>query len=187
MIDWHRLTATVVTSILAAACAGGSGSTGLILPESAVLDEVRRDGVCIASGSTTFCATGSPDAVAPGGATADGGDVFGGQTGRPCPVNVDGMCGDSRSGVFAVSGLPEGAACAIAARPAGDDGPWSTGALVVLGATSTSTAFPLPSDLGNGEVEIVLLCFESPPAALPATLESLLDAGADVAFVPDAA
>ena len=183
MIDWQRVSVTVVAAILAAACAGGSGSTGLIVPEGALLDRVRREGTCISSGATEFCATGSSEATTPSGARADGGELLASQPG-PCPIDVQGDCAGAPVAIFDVRGFAAGAACATAARPAGSDGTWSTGELVTLAESPGRTAFPLPAALGDGEVEVVLLCFGSPPAALAATLGALVDAGADVAFVP---
>jgi hypothetical protein len=184
MIEWYRVTTIAAAAIVFAAC-GGSGSTGLILPESALLDEVRRDGVCIASGPTSFCATGSPDAVAPGGARAVGGDLFGDGPGLPCPSEPELPCPGLASAGFEVRGLPEGAACAAAARPAGQDrAPWRTGALVAVDDTPERISFPLPEDLADGAVEVVLLCFEIPPRELSPDLDALVDAGADIVFVP---
>src|SRR6185369_6865813 len=58
--------------MLAGAC-GGSGSTGLVSPEGALLAKARRDGTCVTSNEmVTYCATDAPGAVGPGGATASG-------------------------------------------------------------------------------------------------------------------
>jgi hypothetical protein len=46
---------------------GGSGSTGLVTSESAVIDDVRREGTCGEFDGAPYCATDSPNAVAPGG------------------------------------------------------------------------------------------------------------------------
>jgi hypothetical protein len=63
----------VVLAALMAACGGGSGSTGLVSSEGAVLHEVRRDGTCVTTDAmVTYCATDSPQAVSPGGASASG-------------------------------------------------------------------------------------------------------------------
>jgi hypothetical protein len=46
---------------------GGSGSTGLVTSEGAVIDDVRREGTCGEFDGAPYCATDSPNAVAPGG------------------------------------------------------------------------------------------------------------------------
>lgn len=71
---------------LLAAC-GGSGSTGLVSPEGALLREVRRDGTCVTSEEMViYCATGSPDAVSPDGVSAAG--PF--DAGAPPPTSTPG-------------------------------------------------------------------------------------------------
>jgi hypothetical protein len=206
-----------------AAC-GGSGSTGLIAPENALLAEVRRDGTCVsAEDSVTYCATDSPDAIGPGGASADGPLEDGGGIATatpgaaaptpspagsaaptatapdaspspppvatptaqptPCPPG-SGSCPGAGDLQFVVRGFPEGAACALAARPAGSTGAWSTGPFVPAGGTEVTITPPLPADVTSGLVEVALLCFETPPPELPSHLETLAEAGPDVVFVP---
>ena len=183
MIDRHRVTLFVALASLVAVACGGSGSTGLILPEAGILDEVRRDGTCITSGTTTFCATNSPEATTPTGARAVGGELFDGLPG-PCPVGGVDACGNQPAAFFDVRGFAPGAACGVAARPAGSESAWSTGQLIGVGETSGRVAFPLPPGLAT-DLEVVLLCFESPPPALRVNLDLLVDSGADVIFVPD--
>ena len=45
----------------------GSGSTGLITSETAIIDDVRRTGTCGEFDGAPYCATDSPNATAPGG------------------------------------------------------------------------------------------------------------------------
>jgi hypothetical protein len=54
-------------AVLLAGCGGGSGSTGLITSEVAVIDHVRDTGTCDEFAGAPYCAADSPDAVAPGG------------------------------------------------------------------------------------------------------------------------
>ncbi|HZR84167.1 MAG TPA: hypothetical protein VFD92_23925 [Candidatus Binatia bacterium] len=169
-----------LASLGAAAC-GGSGSTGLISPEGAVLEEVRRDGTCVRSGATLYCATDSGNATTPGGMHADVGDVA---PAPGCPEPGDGSCGLGGTVTFAVSGFGEGAACASAARPAGEGGAWQVGAPVDVGGVASPLAFPLADALAPGELEIALLCFAAPPDELPTELRLLADAAPDVVFVP---
>jgi len=208
-MTWQHRSMVAVLALVAAC--GGSGSTGLISPENAVLDEVRRDGTCVTSDAmVTYCAT---DAVSPTGASASGplagpaptatpnaagptpspGSVptpaasptaaatFG-PTAQPTPCGA--ACPGGTVLEFVVHGLPEGAACALAARPAGSDGGWSTGNLAAAGGATMTIAPALPSDVGSGDVEIALLCFDERPDALPASITTLSETDPDVVFVP---
>src|SRR5262245_35749012 len=64
-----------IVAILVAALTGcgGSGSTGLISPEGALLQTAREEGTCVSSAEmVTYCATNAPSAVSPDGAHASG-------------------------------------------------------------------------------------------------------------------
>ena len=212
-MTWQDRSMVALLAALLAAC-GGSGSTGLISPENAVLGEVRRDGTCVTSGAmVTYCATGSPDAVSPAGASASGpapvvpaptptsGGVptssprptsagasptaaaSAGPTPQPTPCRGSG-CAESVELQFVVHGLPAGAACALAARIARSDSAWSTGELVAAGGATRTITPALPADVGPGAVEVALLCFDARPQALPRSIAMLADADPDVVFVP---
>jgi hypothetical protein len=56
--------------LMVAGCGGGSGSTGLITSETAVIDDVRRTGTCGEFDGAPYCATDSANATAPGGQSA---------------------------------------------------------------------------------------------------------------------
>lgn len=56
--------------LLLAGCGGGSGSTGLITSEGALIDDVRNTGTCGEFDGAPYCATDSPQATAPGGQSA---------------------------------------------------------------------------------------------------------------------
>ena len=102
------VTAGVLGALLAAC--GGSGSTGLVSPEGALLREVRRDGTCVTSDQmVTYCATGSPDAVSPGGATADGPFDDGGSPAPTATPHASGQTptpGSAPSATFMASPTP---------------------------------------------------------------------------------
>jgi hypothetical protein len=164
---------------------GGSGSTGLISPESALLQEVRRSGTCLTSEGVTYCATDSTEAVAPDGQSALGPNDFSGAPANPCPVGDD-TCARDDTG-FLVSGFDEDAACASAARRAGSEDAWAIGPLQPVGGARTQVGVFLPARLSTAAVESALLCFASPPAELPAELTTLAEASPDIIFVAPAA
>jgi hypothetical protein len=178
MMHWQRLFAFAAASALALAC-GGSGSTGLILPEGLAIEEARRTGGCVEASGTIYCATGSPDAIAPGGQRADAPGLLP----NPACGAEPRDCGIAPLATFLVSGFEAGAACTAAARMPGSDGAWATGPLVAVGGAPAQVAFPLPGGADEGS-EIALLCFETTPAALAPELARLADAGPDVVFVP---
>lgn len=71
-------------AVLLAGCGGGgSGSTGLVTSEVDVIDDVRAGGTCEELDGTPYCATDSPNAVAPGGESVS---VVG--TAVPTPVRT---------------------------------------------------------------------------------------------------
>ncbi len=70
MNERRVIVAGIVLAGLLAACGGGSGSTGLITPEQALIDDVRQTGTCGELDGTPYCATDSPNAGAPGGQRA---------------------------------------------------------------------------------------------------------------------
>jgi hypothetical protein len=177
MREWLR---HVALAAVAALCAcGGSGSTGLILPESALLAEVRRDGTCIEADGISYCATDSEQAVSPDGQSA----LAPAETGSgpsPCPTVADDCPRDELG--FTVRGFPPGAACATAVRSAEGDA-WAIGALVPVGTAPTQV--PVAASAGtDASIELVLLCFDVGPAGLPATVATLSETNPDVVFVP---
>jgi hypothetical protein len=179
MREWLR---SIVLGAATALCAcGGSGSTGLISPESFVLEAVRRDGTCIESAGISYCATDSDRAVAPDGQSA----LAPAEMGMPGPCSPgDESCPGQDQLGFTVRGFGPGAACATAVRPGGD-AEWSIGSLVPVGADATQVPLPEPA-LSDGDAlpEIALLCFETAPTALPPRVATLGEANPDVVFVP---
>src|SRR5690242_4977734 len=87
-----------------AAC-GGSGSTGLVSPEGALLQQARNEGTCVTSTEmVTYCATDSPQAVSPDGASASGP--------LPRPVATTTAGGPAPTPTFAGSASPTAATSA---------------------------------------------------------------------------
>ena len=71
MTEWRRTIVRMIwVGALLAGCGGGSGSTGLITSETALIDDVRREGNCGEFDGAPYCATDSTDATAPGGQSA---------------------------------------------------------------------------------------------------------------------
>ena len=163
-----------------AAC-GGSGSTGLITAESALLEQVRDRASCVAVDDTSYCATDSANAIAPGGQTADGGQIV---PGPACSPGDPPSCDDRATASFDLTGFSSGAACAVAARPRGSADAWTSGTLTPIGDSAKSIAFPLPAGMSADATEVVLLCFIEAPSSLPEQARLLRDFQADVVFVP---
>jgi hypothetical protein len=82
----------------------------------------------------------------------------------------------------AVDGFASGAACATAARAAGSEDAWRTAALVAVDDAGAAVSYPLPAGIAD-PLDLTLLCFDDPPAALPPVLTTLADANPTVVFV----
>ncbi len=84
-----------------------------------------------------------------------------------------------------LEGFETGAACATAARTAGSDDAWRTGALVPVDDSATPVTFPVASGVVE-PLDLALVCFDDAPATLAPELETLADAEPTVVFVlPD--
>ena len=88
----------------------------------------------------------------------------------------------SASVTVLLDGFDDGAACAAAARPVGSQVAWRTAVLVPVAAPGVPTTFPLPADV-SPPLDLALVCYEVPPADLPAELVTLADANPMVVFV----
>ncbi|MDG2306422.1 MAG: hypothetical protein P8R42_17585 [Candidatus Binatia bacterium] len=156
-----------VAALIFIAC-GGSGSTGLILPETALFDEVRETGECRDGHGTTYCfavaaeTSGLPDPSAP----CQG----------PC-LGFDPLY------LFGTTGLAPDAVCAVATRS--DGALWTLEAPAPVGLDESSFAVfpPEAFDPAEGPLEAALLCFDDPPESLPSTAEMLADADPSIVFV----
>jgi hypothetical protein len=191
------LTALVGMLALAAACGGGSGSTGLIDSEGAAIDRARQNGTCVESNGAAFCATNSPNATAPGGqrasvvlpsptpvasATPAASGVHASPTAAPTAEPTVSPAPPPRMVQVVVEGFGPDAACAVAARAAGSDDPWRTGPLTALADSPEPTTFTLPSAVEEPS-EVVLLCFAPAPSVLAAELAVLAESDPTVVFV----
>lgn len=125
MREWRTILLGALCATLAA-CGGGSGSTGLITSEGAVIDDVRSTGTCDTFDGAPYCATDSPDAVAPGGQSVS--IVTSAPTPTPVPTGTPGA-GASRTPVPAETPTPTGGVQ-----------PSATG-----GASATASPVPMPT------------------------------------------
>ena len=207
MREWRTIVLGALCVTLAA-CGGGSGSTGLITSEDAVIDGVRTTGRCDTFDGAPYCATDSPDAVAPGGQSvsvvtpapspAATGTPIAASTPTPFPTGPQSTAThapptvtpvpspsptppEARQVTVVVDGFDEGAACATAARTLGSDAPWETGPLALV-TTGAPTTFLVAADV-PAPLDLALLCFAEPPDGLPMTLTTLADASPTVVFV----
>lgn len=158
-------------ALLLAAC-GGSGSTGLISPEAALLTEVRETGDCVDAGGATYC-----PAVA----------SFMADPGVPGPSRPPANGGGVLVFEFDTTGL-EALTCALATRSPGEN--WRLGPTDVVGSDTAASSFAVlaPADfvVGRGALEAALLCFDAPPPPLPDSVGELADAAPRFVFVAPA-
>ncbi len=170
-VDWIA----AAIALVLAAC-GGSGSTGLISAETALLAEVRETGECADGNGTTYCFGAIIDGLEHGDPTEP--------TPNPC-VGTD--CAPVSTALFTFdpAGLTEGTYCAVATRT-GDE-PWAVGELSIVG-TDSATFDVVAPPMFTAEVDTIeaaLLCFDVMPdsGVLPSTLDNLADAGPSIIFV----
>jgi hypothetical protein len=162
-----------LAALLLAAC-GGSGSTGLIVPEAGILTDVRTRGVCIDANATTYCPAGGAEVNT---------DAPGLSPSLPCPTG--GSCeGGTIRFRFDVVDLDPEWTCAVAAREAGLD--WTLGELRSVTSPDAGAAFvvavPPGFDPATDDVQAALLCFDAPPT-LPPTVATLADTAPTIVFV----
>ena len=148
-------------AVLLAGCGGGgSGSTGLITSEVEVIDDVRSGGTCEEFDGTPYCATDSPDAVAPGGESVS---VVG--TAVPTPVRTASPV-PPPTATPAPSSTP-----APGETPTGGVAPTPTPARTIGAATSTprpATPRPSPSPGDQSTVRLQVEGFEDGAACATA-------------------
>ncbi|MCC6847098.1 MAG: hypothetical protein IT294_01255 [Deltaproteobacteria bacterium] len=89
---------------------------------------------------------------------------------------------DGASVTVVLDGFEAGAACAAAARPLGSDTPWRTARLVPVATGGGPTIFPLPASVPP-PLDLALLCWDVPPATVPAEVDTLAAAQPTVVFV----
>ena len=109
--------------------------------------------------------------------------TIGGPQATPTPVAPTATATPAPSSVTVVlDGFDDGAACAAAARPLDSAVSWRTAALVPVAASATPTKLPLPTG-ATPPLDLALVCYDTPPATVPAVLVTLADADPTVVFV----
>ena len=157
----RRAHAILTTLALVLPACGGSGSTGLITAESALLAEVRETGTCREANGTTYC-------------FADVREGFeGGPPGVPSPA-------PSLPVEFDTTDIEVGTACAVATRDAG--GTWTVGEARAAGDDVSYAIAPTVA-VEDGGTEAALLCFDPPPGELPDMTDTLADLGPSIIYV----
>lgn len=157
-----------ILTLLLVAC-GGSGSTGLITAESALLAEVRETRECRDANDTTYCFA----------AVIEGMD-----TGAPDPTECSVVeCPPSAAGgfTFDTSTVPAGTTCAVATRSGGED--WRIGPLAMSGPDEEGFPVATPPASTADEFDAALLCFDDAPGDLPSSVSTLAEAGPTIIFV----
>ena len=189
------LTGWIAIASLACSCAGGSGSSGFDISRGAedlfirqALDERR----CVDAGGLAICPTDTESLALPAPIDQPGpgpviedvalGTEF--AEGR-APCVFVGAVGDECSIVVRLRAahLPAGALTQLVARPVAPDGPWRVGDAVAADAANELTGVRVP---GNVErIQIAVLVFVSGVPVAAGEIESLREAGADLAFVTE--
>jgi hypothetical protein len=188
-----RLGAGALASLLAlaAACAGGSGSSGFDLRlENRAIDAVLDDGTCVDLDGFIICA-------------ADG-EGFGGTT--PTPEGPDNVatnldpanqtpCGPALPSpdtdlmlCFTPSGFSTTAVFLVARRTVDPNGSWHLLPAPTGSGDPADRTFAVdvpipPADAAGAGVQIAVLVFFDDPGPLPERVNSLGATGADFAFV----
>jgi hypothetical protein len=91
---------------------------------------------------------------------------------------------------FVPSGFPQTAIFRVAVRRVNPNAPWTIGDALTSGPTTPT--FEVPVDIGapvslccGTTVQAAILVFLNPPVSVPATVDELVDTGADAAFVTE--
>lgn len=165
-------------ALLLLACGGGSGSTGLILPEAALMDEVRETGECREANDTTYC-------FSPLDEETDFGAPEPSDPAIPEPCIGD-MCPTLESAIYTFDAmdLAPGSACAVATRAG--DADWTLGELMLIAPETMTYDVAVSAELADeaAALEIALLCFDAGlEADVPRSVSALADAGPSIIYV----
>jgi hypothetical protein len=180
-----------------AACEGGSGSSGFdVRSENAAIQEALVGQHCVQHESLTICPaaeTGATPSPTPPPTATSGVQQVEIDIDPRAPV----LCVSVQDGgcafvlPFAVSGFPPTETFRVAVRTVDPNGRWMISDVLTPSGPATPT-FEAPVDLGapvslccGTAVQAAILAFFNPPASVPATVDELVDTGADKAFVTE--
>lgn len=185
--------ALLLGALSLAGCLGGSGSSGFgitPLAENRFIEDALGEGRCVDAGGLSICPTdtagldlpgepGQPDPVpAAVGVITDFGDGAAACAAAEAPA---GFC--SISVHVAITGVPPDAAAVVVARPVGTGTEWIVGSSVSLGDGPGVGAVLLPRTVDS--FQLAILVFVKGDAIAAGEIETLSQAGADIAFVSD--
>ena len=180
--------------LLAAACDGGSGSSGFdVRSENAAITLALMQQQCVPHARLMICPADETGSV-PGNVATPTPQTPRVDTGVskaaavPCVQAVpDAACNFTLP--FAPEGFPAGTVYRVAVR-VDASGPWTIGPELSSGA-SPATSFDAPVSVatstfvpaGGTAVQLAVLVFLKPGGAVPTVVDVLADTGADYAFV----
>jgi hypothetical protein len=177
----------------AAACAGGSGSSGFDSApnESAAITLALQEQRCVDSPTLTVCPTNvAPPADVHRPHPPGEIDVSVNQSGAVACAQVTADAACTFTLPFSSDGFPPGSTFRVAVRSVDPPSPWAfTAPPVPSGAPDTPglevpvAVVPQAGPAANTRVQVAVLVFAEPPNALPATVQELGDTGADFAYV----
>jgi hypothetical protein len=192
LIRWCSL-ALLLAALPLAGCLGGSGSSGFgitPLAENRYIDDALGESRCVDADGLPICPTDTAGLALPGevehpdpppsavGVQTD----FGDGSVACAAAEVAGFC--SISVHVDVTGLPPGAAAVVAARPVGTGADWTIGSTVSLDGGPAVAAVLLPRTVGS--FQLAILVYFTGDAIAGGEIETLSQAGADIAFVSGA-
>lgn len=164
-VETERSAARIVAALaplLLLAC-GGSGSTGLIVPEAALMQEVRATRTCAESGGVEYCPA---------------------QPMMASEIPPIDQAPESASFTFDTADLDPDLPCAVAERAG--EGVWQFGEVFPAGTTDEAGAFTATSNeagAGDAPLETALVCFDGPMDALPSQSQTLAELGPSLVLV----
>jgi len=179
----------ICTALWLTACAGGSGSSGFdITPQSedAAIAQAVSEQHCVTHETLTICPADA--ATLPTGAAHV-------ETGLNDQLPVACATAADRSGCtftlpFMPIGFPANATFRVATRLLEPAGSWVIGAVPGANGTPSAPDFEAPVDVQISSstpsaepIQLAVLAFLTPPASLPATVDTLAATHADFAFV----
>jgi len=187
----NRWLSVVGLALVLHACAGGSGSSGFDVSsaETAAIREVLTTGRCVPVSDTelTVCPA---DVASPQGAP---GSVMAGvdpASAVPCVLSAADSCAFTFP--FMADGFPPEAVYRVATRSIDPLGAWRVSAAPTANpAPGSAPDFDVPvlierpsdAPTGSSSVQLAVLVYLAAPSSIPSTVNTLVESGADFAYV----